>query len=120
MQSNDRTATVNTAQSPVRGVSTRLATALAALLAVNTAVQVWTMADRTVTPAHGQTRAGDVPSFPNNAETNRKIEVALTEANQRLGRIEATLSKPLAVKVTEMPPVTITNPSAAAKETPRE
>jgi hypothetical protein len=120
MQATDRNATVSTTQAPVRGVSTRLATALAALLAVNTAVQLWTVADRTVTPVHGQTKPGEVPSFPNAAETNRKIEVALTEANQRLGRIEATLSKPLQVKVTEMPPVTITNPSAAAKDAPRE
>ena len=105
-------------------VSIRLATVLTALLAVNTAVQVWTMAEHSVTPARGQSRSGsEPPPFPNQNETQRRIETQAIETNARLARIEAKLDKPLSVKITEMPPVVVSNISAvkeASKESAKE
>jgi len=98
---------------PGSNVSVRLATVLAALLAVNTAVQVWTMTEHTVTSASGQSRSSnEPPPFPNQNETQRRIETQAIETNARLARIEAKLDKPLSVKVMEMPPVVVSNISA--------
>lgn len=86
-----------------------LAPALALLLMANIGVQLFTLADRATSTALAQSRSGGEPPtvFPNATETQRKIEVQVIEVNQRLGRIEAKLDKPLSVKVLEMPPVTI-------------
>jgi hypothetical protein len=118
---------MNTNQSPAQAgskVPVRLATVLAALLAVNTAVQVWTMAEHSVTPAHGQSRSGnEPPPFPNQNETQRRVETQAIETNARLARIEAKLDKPLSVKITEMPPVVVSNISAvreASKDSSKE
>ena len=123
MQQPDMTTNVPSASSGSK-VSIRLATVLAALLAVNTAVQVWTVAEHTVTAANGQSRSGsEPPPFPNQNETQRRIETQAIETNARLARIEAKLDKPLSVKITEMPPVVVSNISAvkeASKDSVKE
>lgn len=69
-------------------------------------------------PAYAQNRSGGEPPtpFPNSGDLTRRTNEALTEINQRLGRLEARLERPLNVKVLEMPPVIVSNPSAQADE----
>ena len=52
------------------------------------------------------------PGLMGAAQAAARTADLLVEVNQRLARIEARLDKGFNVKVTEMPPVTVTNSSA--------
>jgi len=71
-----------------------------------------------VQPVYAQTRSGGEPPtpFPNSGDLTRRTNEALTEISQRLSRLEARLERPLNVKVLEMPPVIVSNPSVQSDE----
>jgi hypothetical protein len=103
--------------STTRSYSSRpLLAFVAVMLVVNTAIQV---ASLTPAEAHAQNRTQpsttNPPTFPNNAEVQRRQADALADINAKLARIEAKLEKGLSVKVTEMPemkfPTTTTDAS---------
>lgn len=98
----------------------RLGWTLCVLLLGNLVVQGWALLASGQLPptaaAMAQNRSGEpAPVFPNNASIAQKAEVQLLEINAKLARIEATLSKPIAVRLVESIPLTVANLPAANK-----